>query len=187
MKFLNAAFISVMLSTSLFANAGLILSDSTVINSSGQAHTQTFDVTGFENYTNLVFTVNARGDFGTGTNEIIEFFIDDTSFGEFNYNTPGVTSIIGPTGNSKYDYIIDFSFAITDADWTTIYANDSQIKVDWKNADAVGPTAGNYVNYSLSGDFALTPPPAPVSEPSTLAIFALGMIGLASRRFKKKS
>ncbi|MEY8199126.1 MAG: PEP-CTERM sorting domain-containing protein, partial [Colwellia sp.] len=30
-------------------------------------------------------------------------------------------------------------------------------------------------------------PPSTVPEPSTLAIFALGMIGLASRRFKKQS
>ncbi|MGL1958703.1 MAG: PEP-CTERM sorting domain-containing protein [Colwellia sp.] len=28
-------------------------------------------------------------------------------------------------------------------------------------------------------------PDTPVPEPSTLAIFALGMMGLASRRFKK--
>jgi hypothetical protein len=44
-----------------------------------------------------------------------------------------------------------------------------------------------------SGDYrtlfanALAYSPSPVPEPSTLAIFALGMIGLASRRFKKKS
>jgi len=31
------------------------------------------------------------------------------------------------------------------------------------------------------------PEPTPVPEPGTLAIFALGMIGLASRRFKKQS
>ena len=32
-----------------------------------------------------------------------------------------------------------------------------------------------------------TPAVNAVPEPSTLAIFALGMIGLASRRFKKQS
>jgi hypothetical protein len=47
--------------------------------------------------------------------------------------------------------------------------------------DYYGPTTGSPINYMLYKDSVEVP------EPSTLAIFALGMIGLASRRFKKPS
>jgi len=46
-------------------------------------------------------------------------------------------------------------------------------------------------NFSLSGEYLVGEPavvdPKPVPAPTTIAIFALGMIGLASRRFKKQS
>ena len=146
LKFLNTALTGLILSISCLvnsANAGLILSDSTVITSSSQSHTMIFDVAGFEEYTNLVFTVNARGDYGvTESNEFIEFFIDDISFGEFRYNTAGVTSVVGPSGKSSIDYVMDFSFTINDVDWNTLYANDSQVKIQWNNASGVGALAG---------------------------------------------
>jgi len=43
----------------------------------------------------------------------------------------------------------------------------------------------NSVGVALTRTSTLPSPSLPVPEPSTLAIFALGMIGLASRRFKK--
>jgi len=192
LKFLNTAFAGLILSLSCLvstANAGLILEDSTVVDTSGQTYSQIFDVTGFENYTNLVFTVNARGDYGiTELGEIIDFSIDDTFFGEFSLDTVGVDSYVGPTGWDDFDYIIDFSFTISDVDWNTL-ANDSQVNVQWNNSSRVGTNPAFYVSYTLSG----TPSepsvvdPKPVPAPTTLVIFALGMIGLASRRFKKQS
>ena len=46
---------------------------------------------------------------------------------------------------------------------------------------------GNFVidNLSLLGEISVPKPTASVPEPSTLAIFALGFMGLAARRFKK--
>jgi hypothetical protein len=188
MKFLNAAFISVMLSTSLFANAGLILSDSTVVDKNAQSSSETFDVTGFENHTDLIFTVEARGDYGKYAPENIEFFIDNTSFGQYNWNTSGVTYALGASGDVQNDYILNFSFTISDIDWAVI-TDDFSVNVDWVNSSTVNANSSNgfYVNYSLSGNLAQPPAPAPVPEPTTLAVFALGMIGLASRRFKKQS
>ena len=183
MKFLNVALISVILSTGFFANvanADLILSDSTVVNTSGQYYSKTFDVTGLQNYTDLVFTVNARGDYGISPSaEFIEFLIDNTSFGIFHTDTAGVNSSIGPTGKKDFDHIMDFSFTISDLDWNTLFANDSQLKIEWRNSQNVGHDFGYYVNYSLSA--------TEVPEPTTLAIFALALVGLATRRFKKKS
>ena len=86
LKFLNTALTGLIFSISCLvnsANAGLILSNSTEITTAGQDHSLIFDVTGFEQYTNLVFTVTARGDYGRKPSELIEFFIDGTSFGEF--------------------------------------------------------------------------------------------------------
>ncbi len=73
------------------------------------------------------------------------------------------------------------------------------------NGDALAANAGNYethaaqksvnayygshllLNPHIFGGMILIKETKTVPEPSTLAIFALGMIGLASRRFKKQS
>jgi hypothetical protein len=82
------------------------------------------------------------------------------------------------------------TFAITDfSNWTgTLDAFEVNTSCFWGGCD------GGVGNAVLSGNATLqyryTSVPAPstsVPEPSSLAIFALGMIGLASRRFKKQS
>jgi hypothetical protein len=50
--------------------------------------------------------------------------------------------------------------------------------------DSFGPGSNTSANYYTNTWLVKK---AEVPEPSTLAIFALGMIGLASRRFKKQS
>ncbi len=182
LKFLNKALTGLILSLSCLinsANAGLILSDSTDITTGGQSYSEVFDVSAFKDYTNLVFTVNARGDYGREASEYIEFFIDNNSFGQFNYSTEGVTSVVGPTENIGYDYVIDFSFTISNIDWNTVFANDSLLTVQWENSATVGPSAPFYVSYSLTGEAKAIP------APLSLAVFALALIGFSARRFKK--
>lgn len=190
MKFtcIKTVLLTLILSSGLFvnnANAGIIVSDNTSVTSTGQSYTNTFDVTGFEDYINLIFTVSTRGDYGaTQNSEYIEFSIDGISFGQFRYDTPDVTSSVGATGDGSIDWQLDFSFSITDTAWSTLYADDSTITVSWSNASGVNAFTTRYspfVNFNLAGD------PNPVPEPTTLAIFALGMMGLAVRRLKKKS
>jgi hypothetical protein len=190
MKFtcIKTVFLTLILSSGLFvnnANAGIIVSDNTSVTSDGQSYTSTFDVTGFEDYINLIFTVSTRGDYGVSQdNEYIEFFIDGISFGQFRYDTSGVISSVGASGQSEIDWQLDFSFSITDIDWSTLYADDSTITVNWSNDSGVGAWNSEYnsfVNFNLAGD------PNPVPEPTTLAIFALGMMGLAVRRLNKNS
>ncbi|MCP4987751.1 MAG: PEP-CTERM sorting domain-containing protein [Colwellia sp.] len=183
LKFLNKALTGLILSLSCLinsANAGLILSDSTDITTGGQSYSEVFDVSAFQDYINLVFTVSARGDYdGSDTAEFIEFLIDGNSYGQFHPGTAGVTSAVGPSGQTNYDIIIDFSFTISDLDWNTLFANDSQVNVEWKNGINVGPSDGFYVSYTLTGE------PNPVPAPFSLAVFALALIGFSARRFKK--
>jgi len=193
MKFINKALTGLILSLSCLvstANAGLILSDETQFYTSGATYSETFDVSAFKDYTNLVFSVNVRGDYdGSEEHEFIEFLIDDKSFGQFYFDTDELVGSTGPSEGIKYDHLMEFSFTINDIDWNTVYANNSEIKIGWQNGRHVGVFETSYVNYSLTG----TPgepsvvDPKPVPAPTTLAIFALGMIGLASRRFKKQS
>lgn len=45
---------------------------------------------------------------------------------------------------------------------------------------------GSGTNYSVTGTFNAVGGPAPVPEPASMAIFGLGAIGLAARRFRRK-
>jgi hypothetical protein len=58
-----------------------------------------------------------------------------------------------------------------------------------KVEDATGYVTVEIGTVAESGIFgdAVWPGPVPVPEPSSLAIFALGIMGLALRRFKKES
>lgn len=61
------------------------------------------------------------------------------------------------------------------------------IRAGWEKYDLtnINTSAGNYSEYDWYNMHSLYVRAAAVPEPSTLAIFALGIMGLASRRFKK--
>ncbi len=93
------------------------------------------------------------------------------------YNQGGWAGYIDNGNGSSYQFIL----------------NDSYLTREYKHA-------GNYDEYQLNHGLSSLPTSfnrvaglvlikddVTVPEPSTLAIFALGMIGLASRRFKKQS
>ena len=176
-KMLKAAFAGLVLSVSGFANAGLILSDSTVVDSAGDSYSELFDTTGFSDFQDLIFTVEARGDYGNnGSDEFIEFWMDGTSLGQFSWSTPG--SLWGGTGDQSIDWILNFNVTITQAQWSN-FSNDNELTISWNNSSEVGLFDSyhtSYVNYELNGTAAEVP------EPTTLAILALSIMGLASRR-----
>tara|TARA_R110001583_G_scaffold195495_2_gene374263 strand:- start:654 stop:1211 length:558 start_codon:yes stop_codon:yes gene_type:complete len=182
-KMLKAVVAGLVLSVSGFANAGLIFSDNTNITTSGQSDIASFSSIGFEDYTNIIFSVDARGDFGENeSNEYIEFLIDGVNFGQYTWDTFGVTSSTGSSNISSIDKLISFSFNISALQWANFISDDS-VQVTWNNGSGVGDWSNNYigyVNYEINGVASQVP------EPTTLAIFALGIMGLASRRFKKQ-
>ena len=108
--------------------------------------------------------------------------IDGVNFGQYTWDTFGVTSSTGSSNISSIDKLISFSFNISALQWANFISDDS-VQVTWNNGSGVGDWSNNYigyVNYEINGVASQVP------EPTTLAIFALGIMGLASRRFKKQ-
>jgi hypothetical protein len=169
------------------ANAGIIFEDTTDVTRNYQIYNNDFDITGFEDYTNITLNVNVRGDYGDVSGESIRFFLNNDFYGVFNSNSPGVTAeVTRPIFSYSKDTTMSFSVSVTPGTflkYNYTFSNKYNLfRVSWGNGDRVRSDSRyeKYVSWNLSGD------PKSVPEPSTLAILALGMIGLASRRFKKK-
>lgn len=179
-KFLKGLVASFALAVSGFVQADLIISDSTIVDTSGDSYTSIFDITGFSDFEDVILSVEARGDYGDNrTDEFLEFWLDGDSLGTFSFLTSG--SYWGGTGDESIDWILNFDVVISAAQWD-VFSNDNSLTVSWSNSPAVGLFDNyhtSYVNYSINGT------PAEVPEPSTVAIFALSLLGLASRKFKK--
>jgi hypothetical protein len=141
------------------ANAGIIFTDKTYIIEPSQNDIKLFSISGYEDYTNLLFTFQARGDYGDTLDENISFLIDDVYIGTYDWTTFG--SAVGPTNKVNGDWILNFSFTISDVDWAN-YASNSYIKVEWDNSDKVGAfSLPSYVEYTLTGQPITVPAPAP--------------------------
>ena len=179
-KMLKAAFAGLVLSVSGFANAGLIT----------QTQTQTID---FEDFS-FSFNVNdwvmgsestllleVKSDFSVDASfEYFELIVEGISLGDwFNGNSDSKTSFedtntlintynfnTADTNNYLSDNVFAFDVNLSD-----------EVHVQWGSQDGTPPYVMATYTYDSVG----------VPEPTTLAIFALGLIGLASRRFKKQS
>jgi hypothetical protein len=205
-KFFKAALVSVVLSVSGFANAGLIpFGIQTDIDTS--------------TLTNNGWSLNFQSVWGSQAAHDYEMFagiaLDEYVFiGALDTNTTNIalgaavlySDLLNyTTGNNTNDYngaswyfrndysmgfaAIGETVTLNQAD--TSLDNGALSKLSWHMMDAytAGYRVGNYKNNS-SGTFekvVFRASATDVPEPTTLAIFALGMIGLASRRFKKKS
>jgi len=193
-KSLKAIFAGVILSVSCLANAGIItysgdLTDGSLQTSGGLEyldyqlfdtwdvdHLWTFDVNAGDNVT---ITARRLTDFDTvmliwegtetDTSAITSWGTDTLNMTLIGYAddelSPNIPSVIGCCGDPQYNGV-----AATTATWTVgVFALGGQQGVE------------HFYNVQATGSSVSVP------EPSTLAIFALGMIGLASRRFKKQS
>lgn len=174
---LKAAVAAVVLSISSFASAGVIISDATDITTTAQEYNTAFNLTDTA-YSNILLELTAKGDYGKNSSEYIQFFIDGNLLAQWTYDTADISV----TENySEYDYTLTGVVSISDALWDTI-SSDNTLDVMWKNASQVNAYrsqgGADYVSFSLVG--------VEVPEPTTLALFALGLMGLASRRFKKQ-
>jgi hypothetical protein len=199
MKFyvLKAAFAGLVLSVSGFANAGIIeLNWDTTLSSTNIVGTTSGDnvslVFRFNSLTNdlsnLVLNQNNFLDYS--------FYLNDGRFMTFDLLESGSLLFYGSNNFFSFDALGSLvgvqSFYIYDNSVMSNIAGVNGIGNgmynNGRNCTLCGSTSFS-VNNVASGLSASswTVNHAQVPEPSTLAIFALGMIGLASRRFKKQS
>jgi hypothetical protein len=184
-KFLKAAIVSIVLTVSSFANAGLI-----TLSVSGT------DVNDSSNYylANITFDDSIAGESGSNTIlgitdfQMRTFGAFETTFGfedidRFSWyylysNDLGSPRVYEGLSNRAYFAIgvsNDDGYSMTNTNYISqgLYLNNSQLV--------------RYLNDPIGSRTAVLEPSTAVPEPSTLAIFALGLMGLASRRFKKQS
>jgi hypothetical protein len=209
MKFrlLKATFLGLVLSVSSIANAGLI-NFTTLGNITNYTGNSDFEVTVFggpETDVNLApHVVSGQGlvnssdplVFGDAypTEDIIRFSFLNSGIDSLTIAWNAAGSLVVPYGAIRaygYDGSVLESRAWNNGgintmafDFTKDIASlelDSNAASGWRGSELSWWYAVTSINYVQGEEYAKVP------EPSTLAIFALGMIGLASRRFKKQS
>ncbi|ARD45442.1 hypothetical protein A3Q33_14785 [Colwellia sp. PAMC 21821] len=186
-KMLKSALAGLVLSVSGFANAGLIVDDSVGDGEWGTVFFNwtggTIDINGFgDGYAtgltgvgadDIFFTLleNDGSDLSAFTGAFVTSNDDSNALGwDADGSTSGLDSYISNFNLNAGSYLLTISHCCT--------AFSGSIN------DNSGMHQGtNDYRISFSDGATLTSVP----EPSTLAIFALGIMGLASRRFKKQS
>ena len=216
MKYLKMAFMGLVLSVSSFANAGFITADEALVLTGGDLGGSydignTIDGSGLSihNETGTMdgLTINQN----TGT----AFYSSGQNFGsvEFSFNSstnidtfylwqPIHFNYQYSTTRGVKDFTLEFfdganSLGLTSLFTATkyeinqgIYGAESFSGFSFLNVTSVildvKSNWGDSTYWSMH-EVGFNQVTSEVPEPSTLAIFALGMIGLASRRFKKQS
>lgn len=151
----------------------------------------TISASELSNLDRLLFSMETTGNFGNSDFLKIATSADgfSTSLVEGLWTTLGTNEQVGDGGpifnfDFSFDEIVfqtplEIRFYVA-SPYTSGFANHdnepSRFGTDWNNW---GSVAG--------GDLLIFASAAEVPEPSTLAVFALGVMGLASRRFKKQA
>ena len=169
-----------------------LITQTQILVSDGQNFIFDFNGLGLSDGTDGVLTIAS----GTATNpsfsgldldaanEFFDVVFETTNLGRFGCNSgTGVTTIPGNTGGIECDFSLDI--AIDGASLLSLLA-DGMLSIGVNFSDTVNAFNDNdEVIVSIS--YVDANGAQPVPEPSALAIFALGLLGLASRRFKKNA
>lgn len=195
-KVLRAALAGLVLSVSVFANAGLIISDSDI----ALTGAITDDFSSYAIGDTLIVSdgVFSLSEIGGGTLSVTDGF--NGSYGAIGRSVVswaglGVTLDFSNTvsafgihiGGSDQNWKVEaFDINNVSLGFSTVAHDVEGFYLGWSGLNiksiAFTPTSNDAVLF----DNLSYVPSTQVPEPSTLAIFALGMIGLASRRFKKQ-
>jgi len=198
-KMLKAAIAGLVLSVSGFANAGLILSDLGSGNYGIQLDPISFTLNSNQSAANRMVIEDFYTTNGTGTGTAISGWLNWSVNGGTNHQIvfethngffAGTSGQIDPNDllfNFTNDYATKGIGALSANDVITVSTNNMVFHSNTARIENSGPFTAYLLNSvtSISSNVGLTTSSVP--EPSTLAIFALGIMGLASRRFKKQS
>lgn len=194
-NFLSTAAFALGMSLSGFASAEVItVSESFDITESGQDFTFSFDAISEDIIGDVTFFVNASGDFDLADETLTIDFAQD--FDDLVLNANGVSSQSSDLTQTSFesealivtrDFTFSAEFTVSELLSDFLSSNDSVIFASTSN------TVRNFFAINRAGQSAdfvevgFTFDVAEVSEPTTLAIFGLGLMGLAARRFKKNA
>jgi len=190
-KMLKAAVAGLVLSISGFANAGLIVKTIEIENALGQ-HLQISEFVGWGTNSNSDLALTSAGATAIGS----DYYQNVRSCNSYSSDASCVLNGSGPTawGNIYHGKSASSVLTITlatasEIDWFEIFGRtDCCGNRDVYNVslfDAEGSEVHTSSNLSANNR-AHSTGRVDVPEPTTLAIFALGIMGLAARRFKKQ-
>lgn len=206
MKLLKAAFISLICSTSFFANAGLILDED--FDPITQEDWTLSNASVLGNPASEFFSLNALHFNGSGTRS--------ATTNAFDMSTGGLLSFMLKIGGANDTAVFEdadagedvlIQYSANNGSWTNLQVIDTEdlnFKDNWGqvNLDIAGlamssntkfkwtqarHSGNNWDNWAIDNVQLSNNVSVDVPEPSTFAIFALGLLGLASRKLKKKS
>lgn len=195
LSYVKSLFVGLALSlTSVVANATLItLSDSQEQTITGQDFNFQFLVNDWAVGTDVELYVEAQGDLGyhSETLNIVFDGLDLGTFGGFNNGYGDWDQLATPEGNA---FKASNSFTISAASMQTLIF-DGVLSIDVNLSRYVHEHIGDinnvapYILVNLSYENAntapVTAPVTAVTEPSTIAILGLALMGLSARRFRK--
>ncbi len=197
-KMLKAAIAGLVLSASGFANAGLvefedIITSGTYLSTSGPdtVDGMVFSYSGsayfMENYhtTDSAAPVDPTGSLFTYQNTFITMTKDGGSSFDLNSFDAGIylnqaDALINVVGTYNIGGTVSEAFNISPNAWNTFTFSDTWSDLASVTFQMIGSSFIQYDNIAYNNQSVDVP------EPSTLAIFALAILGLASRKVKKQ-
>ncbi|AOW77657.1 hypothetical protein A3Q34_12825 [Colwellia sp. PAMC 20917] len=200
-KFLKLAVIGLTLTIGGIANAGLIYDNG------GPSTYSAYSIGSSETADDFIlataYDINSVEFYFQNFNGITGWG-QDITYSFYNDNSGSIGSLIA-TGNGQNVTAVDSGLAWCCGGnaWEVNFDLASTISLNaghywlgltgasgsspwWVTTSAISGYSGKINGSTVANDFAFSLSSQDVPEPSTLAIFALGMIGLASRRFKKQ-
>lgn len=189
-KIVKAAFAGLILAISSVANAGLLSFDGIIVDDTEVDHwfftvtnsgTFTFDVLAYEDDGTDFF---ANGIDNDQLDSYIYLFANNASGALIGSDDDGGDGTDGSLSSVDLDSLMSFDLNI--GSYLFVIGSYDLSELDARNGfntDNSGDRAGSYrvTVSSATGTAQINSVP----EPSTIAIFALGIMGLASRRLKK--
>jgi hypothetical protein len=185
-KFLKAALVGLFLTVSSLASAALIIQNQNVSTNSFSHTFSAFD-SSLGNLESVTFSFDVSL-VGTIFDDDCSSFsdCDGTRTLDLTFNGLSKQSAVF-IDNNEFNFALSLNIADIVSFDTGDFANWTALGNVLVSSSCSGDCYNEIGNSTQTGTVSLSYEYSEVPEPSTLAIFALGLMGLASRRFKKKS